>query len=75
MATQRWACYLVFSAHGVLRMTRSAPDLKGGEHAVRITLKVPGSTFARIFPEATVTVPESAVITPKVDVLPAEATP
>lgn len=70
---QRWNCYIVFGSTGIRRMTRSAPSLKSGEHAVLIKLKIPASAFARIFPEATVTVPEGAIITPKVEVLPVEA--
>jgi hypothetical protein len=65
----RWSCHLVFDAAGVKRMTRGHPSLRAGEYAIRIFLKLPNNLFVRSLPEATIKVPEAALVRPEVDVI------
>lgn len=74
------SAYLIFNKNGLRRMmkgtsgpswaqTRKRPALAAGEYAVLVTVNVPNAIFAdRPMPEAIITVPESAVLTPRVDV-------
>lgn len=67
---KRWQCHLVFNANGVVRMTIGRPSLRSGEYAILVKLKVPDNLFVHAFPEATINVPENAVIKPVVEVVP-----
>lgn len=72
------SCYLIFTKKGVRRIAkgrratwgpRERPALEAGEYAVFVTVIVPDAVFApRTTPEATITVPEVAVIEPRVAV-------
>jgi hypothetical protein len=66
MRKQRWMCYLIFDASGVKRMTLGRPNLRAGDYAIALRLKIPSSVFARALPEATIEVPAPAVLTPEV---------
>lgn len=61
-------CYLVMSEYCIQRMTKRQGGLKRGEVAVRVSLVVPESCFAEPDVSATIDVPESAVIRPRVEV-------
>lgn len=65
----RWECYLIFNKNGVIGFRKESPQLRSGEFAVKINLKVPMNIFNRRFPEASIAIPEHAVIEPKVEVL------
>jgi len=67
--SNRWSVHLVFDARGVKRMTRGQPDLRGGEYAILLRLKIPNDLFARAFPAATVVVPEATIVKPEVAVV------
>lgn len=74
------SAYLIFSKNGLRRMVKGytgpswsrkhvRPALKEDEYAVRVTVNVPDSVFApRSAPEATITIPESAVLVPSAEV-------
>lgn len=65
----RWNCHLVFDANGVKRMTIGRPALRAGEYAIMLRLKIPNNLFARSLPEATIKVPEAALVKPEVTVV------
>ena len=67
---KRWNCYIVFDVAGVRRMTIGRPNLRSGEYAILLRFKVPDNLFARALPEATIHVPEPALIKPAVEVIP-----
>lgn len=61
--------YLVCNSRGVDRITKKrAPDLHGGEVAVKLTVNIPDKAFRTPFAEADLTIPETAVIHPTVDI-------
>jgi len=70
--------FLICTAKGVNRLTKGKhhpwqtpklPALAAGEYAVLLSVEIPDSTFApRPTPEATIRIPESAVIAPPVEV-------
>lgn len=73
------AAFLIFNKRGLVRMTkgkrspswgpRQRPALNAGEYAVLVSVSIPDKVFAPTpTPEATVTVPESMVIEPPVEV-------
>lgn len=69
----RDSVYLVFGSQGIDRMTRRAPELGAGEHAVRVRLEVPDSVFRpNPMPDAVLKVPERAVLSPTLEVMTAE---
>jgi len=70
--------FLICTKNGARRMAkgrptkwqpRKLPALAAGEYAVLLSVEIPDSTFApRPTPEATIRIPESAVIAPPVEV-------
>lgn len=81
----RDSAFLVFNRQGLVRMVkgmnkrhwnskRQRPELRAGEYAVLVTVEVPDAVFEpRPTPEATITVSESAVVTPAVHVVTEQA--
>lgn len=74
------SAYLIFDQKGLRRMVkgrrvpsygpRTRPALAAGEYAVLVTVVVPDAVFKPLpTPEATITVPESAVLSPVVEVV------
>lgn len=75
------SAFLIFNNKGIIRMlkgnagrpryaSRQRPALAAGEYAVLVTVNVPDAVFKpQPTPEATITVPESGVVAPRVDVL------
>ncbi|MGE9115766.1 hypothetical protein, partial [Escherichia coli] len=61
-------CYIVMSEYGIQRMTKRPGGLKRGEVAVRVSFLVPEACFAEPDVAATIDVPETAVIKPRVEV-------
>ena len=61
-------CFIVFSEYGVERMTKNKGMLKKGEVSVRVQIQVPTRCFQQPDISAIITVPESAVNKPNVDV-------
>lgn len=74
------SAFLIFDKRGLRRMVKSTtgpswkrthvrPALKTGEYAVLVKVTVPDSAFAPApTPEATIIVPDSAIVAPRVDV-------
>lgn len=69
---ERFSCYLIFNKSGIETIRRGRPHLAAGEHAVKLTLKVPAEVFAADLPEAIISVPLAAVIHPTVEIEPLE---
>lgn len=65
----RDTCYLTLNSRGVVRMTKNPPSSKAGEVAVKVNVVVPDEVFRTPTAEATIEVPEYAVIRPLVDVV------
>lgn len=74
------SAFLIFNKKGLVRMVkgrrvpsygpRVRPALDAGEYAVLVTVNVPDAVFMpQPTPEATITVPESAVVAPRVEVV------
>lgn len=61
--------YLVFTRHGVDRLTKGKPALSGEEYAIKLTVAVPDAAFQRFEPTANIEIPTDFVMTPKVDVV------
>jgi hypothetical protein len=61
-------CHIVMSKFGIERMTKRPGNLKRGEIAVRVRLRVPASAFTDPDVSAEIDVPESAIIHPRVEV-------
>lgn len=61
-------CYLVLDEYGIQRMTKRQGSLKRGEVAVRIAVSIADKCFVEPAISANITIPESAVIVPTVDV-------
>jgi len=64
--TRKMACWLVFNARGTVRASKRAPELKGGEYAIKIRLEVPDSVFLPDAATVDVKVPERAIVKPTV---------
>lgn len=72
------SCWLIFDKKGVREMRKGRrsnwqnverPALKAGQYAVLVTVNCPDRAFQAVpLPEATITVPEGALIAPVVDV-------
>lgn len=62
-------CYLVFNKRGVLGLKKNPPQLDRGEFAVRLKVDIPDTYFATAYPIVELTVPESAVIAPVIEVM------
>jgi hypothetical protein len=58
----RFSGYLIFTDAGISRFSKRTPRLKGGEHAIRISMHVPTSVFRNAIPSYVIDVPESKVI-------------
>lgn len=70
MANNRtMTAYLVFDERRVLRSTTKMPGLAQGEYAVRVQITFPMTLFARVIPTAELTIPETAVFAPVVEVV------
>lgn len=65
-------CYLVFDRSGALAMRKTRPNLRAGEHAVKVTVDVPDRVFKADLLEAFVSVSEPTIIHPLVMVFPEE---
>lgn len=72
------SAFLIFDKKGLRRMVKGhrrgfpvrRPSLSAGEYAVLVTVNVPESVFKPLpTPQATITVPQSAVVEPVVDVV------
>ena len=63
------SCYIVLSEYGIERMTKRQASLKRGEVAVRISLTVSDKAFAEPAITAQITIPDTAIIRPDVDVV------
>ena len=61
-------CYIVMSEYGIQRMTKRPGKVGRGKIAVRIRIIVPESAFTEPAISAIVTVPESVIIPPTVEV-------
>lgn len=72
------SAFLIFNKSGISRLVKGRhsrhqphqrPALDAGEYAVLVSVSVPDQIFKpRAIPEATITVPDAAVIEPRVDV-------
>lgn len=58
--------YLVFGETGVHKMTKSAPSLHSGQHAVCLNIEVPDIYFNAAIPKASLTLGADQIITPPV---------
>lgn len=70
--------FLTCNRSGIVSMRKNAPYLNRGEIAVKLTLTVPSAIFESYIPSVEVSIPESAVIRPSVEVMieePAEESP
>lgn len=68
-------CFLVMSEHGIERMTKRSGKLNRGEVSVKLSIGIPDSVFVQPTMVARITIPESAVIHPPVEVQVFDATP
>lgn len=60
--------HLIFSDDGTTpRVTKNPPSLHRNEVAIRVKAKIPERVFAAVVPQATMEVPETAVLRPEVD--------
>lgn len=60
--------HLIFSDDGTTpRTTKHPPNLSRNEVAIRVKATIPDRVFAAVVPQATMEVPESAVLRPEVD--------
>lgn len=59
-------CFLIFDKSGIRRMTKRAPDLAGGEIAVRVTATVDNRHF-RSFIDADLELGEQHLVHPSVE--------
>lgn len=66
----RLTTFLIFDRRKVIGVRKSAPNLSAGEYAVRLQIDVPDSLFKDVHPTATIGIPERAVFTPTVEVVP-----
>lgn len=60
--------YLIVNKNGVHGMRKTPPDLKGGEHAVRLQVNVDDRFFKAAIPTALLEIGEEFLITPEIDV-------
>jgi hypothetical protein len=61
-------CHLVLSVDGIKRMTKGAGSLQRGEVSVKIAVSIADICFGTPTVSASIDIPESAVIHPRVDV-------
>lgn len=61
--------FAVFTKTGVVAVRKSRPKLRSGEWAVLLRFRVPASVFAPTLAEVSVTIPESAVISPVIEIV------
>jgi len=60
--------YIVFTQNGIRDMRKGLPNLKKGEYAVKLKMKVPGKYFDKCFPEATLELDDSTIINPEIKI-------
>lgn len=61
-------CYLVLQKSGIVKMAKKPPSLLGHQVAVKLVVQMPDSHFADRFVQASINVPEGAVIHPQVHI-------
>lgn len=59
-------CFIVLSESGIERMTRRQGSLKRGEVAVKVAVSIADACFNSPAVSASIEIPESAVIRPRV---------
>lgn len=60
--------YLVMNRRGVTEMRKRKPQLSSDEVAVRINVEISDHFFRRFIPDANLTIPDSYVMEPEIDV-------
>lgn len=75
----RDSAYLIINQDKIVAMRKQKPQLSSGQVAVQVHVNLPDAYFKRFIPEATLEIPEAAVLRPPVEVAlnpkPAEFTP
>lgn len=69
----RDTCFLVMDADGIVSMAKRTPRLKGGQHAVRVSVSVADKYFEHAIPTADLTITEKHIISPRIEVALSEA--
>lgn len=60
--------YLILDRKGIRGVRKTRPSLKGTEVAIRLRVEIPDEFFERVIPDATLVIPEEAVLTPPVEI-------
>lgn len=62
--------YIVFNKYGVRGIRKTLPQLRSGEFATKLVLKVDDKFFKQIVPEATMELDDKFLIEPKIELSP-----